>query len=138
MGNRAIARVVIVGGGPGGAALGMYLARAGVRVVIFTQPKRPPILIGESLVPAIVPIIRDLGVEAEVASYSVRKTGATFCFNVAERLNIRFDDVRGGRTDYSYNVPRDRFDTTLLGAAERAGCLVVHETAHLVRSGEAD
>jgi len=122
-----------VGGGPGGAALGTYLARAGVRVAIFAQPKRPPILIGESLVPAIVPIIRELGVEAEVASYSIRKTGATFCFNSCERLNIRFNDVRGARTDYSYNVPRDRFDASLLQAAQRAGCIVLQESARLRR-----
>jgi flavin-dependent dehydrogenase len=125
--------VAILGGGPGGAALGTHLARAGLRVVIFTQAKRPAIVIGESLVPAIVPILRDLGVESEVASYSIRKTGATFVFNSRERLNIRFDDVRGARTDYSYNVPRDRFDATLLGAAARAGACVVESPARLRR-----
>jgi hypothetical protein len=45
-----------------------------VKVAIFTQSKRLPILIGASLVPAIVPILRELGVEDEVASYSIRKT----------------------------------------------------------------
>lgn len=125
--------VAIVGGGPGGATLGFYLARAGVRVVLFTQPKRPPIVIGESLVPAIVPILRELGVESEVAGYSIRKTGATFVFNGRERLNIRFDDVRGARTEYSYNVPRDRFDQTLLDAAQAAGVTVVESPARLER-----
>lgn len=125
--------VAILGGGPGGATLGFYLARAGVRVVLFTQPKRPPIVIGESLVPAIVPILRELGVESEVAGYSIRKTGATFVFNGRERLNIRFDDVRGARTEYSYNVPRDRFDQTLLDAAQAAGVTVVESPARLER-----
>ncbi|MFN2376654.1 MAG: NAD(P)/FAD-dependent oxidoreductase [Candidatus Binatia bacterium] len=125
--------VAIIGGGPGGAALGNYLAKAGVKVVIFAQPKRPPILIGESLVPAIVPILRELGVEEEIAGYSIRKTGATFVFNQTERLNIRFDDVRGARTEYSYNVPRDRFDRTLVEAAVKAGALVVDEVAHVTR-----
>lgn len=130
--------VAILGGGPGGAALGAYLARAGVKVAIFTQPKRPVIVIGESLVPAIVPILRDLGVEAEVAGYSIRKTGATFVFNSSERLNIRFDDVRGARTEYSYNVPRDRFDATLLKAAVKAGATVVETPARLVRIAGTD
>jgi len=125
--------VAILGGGPGGAALATYLARAGVKVVVFTQAKRPTIVIGESLVPAIVPILRELGVESEVAGYSIRKTGATFVFNSRERLNIRFDDVRGARTEYSYNVPRDRFDATLLEAAARAGARVVDSPARLLR-----
>jgi len=130
--------VAILGGGPGGAALGIYLARAGVKVVIFTQPKRPVIVIGESMVPAIVPILRELGVESEVAGYSMRKTGATFVFNNSERLNIRFDDVRGARTEYSYNVPRDRFDATLIAAAARAGALVVERPARLARVAGTD
>jgi hypothetical protein len=125
--------VAILGGGPGGAALGTYLARAGVKVVIFTQSKRPAIVIGESLVPAIVPFLRELGVESEVAGYSIRKTGATFVFNSSERLDIRFDDVRGARTEYSYNVPRDRFDATLIEAAARAGARVVDSPARLLR-----
>lgn len=106
-------------------------------MAIFTQPKRPPILIGESLVPAVVPFLRELGVEKEVASYSVRKTGATFVFNRSERLNIRFDDVRGGRTNYSYNVPRDRFDSTLLEAAAACGATVLDTVAHVSRSDPA-
>jgi flavin-dependent dehydrogenase len=128
-----ISSVAIVGGGPSGAALATYLVRGGVRVALFAQPKRPPILIGESLVPAIVPILRELGVEEEIASYSTRKTGATFCFNATERLNIRFDDVRGAKTEYSYNVPRDRFDTTLIEAAARAGANVIAHSAQLRR-----
>lgn len=130
--------VAILGGGPAGAALGTYLARAGVRVAIFTQPKRPVIVIGESMVPAIVPILRELGVESEVAGYSQRKTGATFVFNHTERLDIRFDDVRGARTEYSYNVPRDRFDATLLAAAARAGALVIGSPARLLRVAGTD
>jgi flavin-dependent dehydrogenase len=128
------ASVAIVGGGPSGAALGSYLARAGVRVAIFTQARRPPILIGESLVPAVVPILRELGVEDEVASYSIRKTGATFVFNERECLSIRFDEVRAARTDYSYNVPRDRFDTTLVKAAARAGALILDDVARVSRT----
>jgi flavin-dependent dehydrogenase len=133
VGKTAPSTVAIAGGGPGGSTLAAYLARAGVKVVLFTQPKRPPIVIGESLVPAIVPFLRELGVEEEIAGYSIRKTGATFCFNATERLNIRFDDVRGARTEYSYNVPRDRFDATLVEAAVRAGAVLVEQQARLVR-----
>ncbi len=124
---------MILGGGPAGATLGALLARRGARVSLFARGKRPQIIVGESLVPAVVPYLRALGVEEEVASYSVWKGGATFVFDRESRMSVRFDDVRGARTTYSYNVPRDRFDATLLEAARRAGARVVDQAARVER-----
>ena len=101
-----------------------WLARAGVAdALFFTRGKRPPIIIGESLVPAVIPFLRDLGVEDEVAKYSMYKPGATFVFHPTAQISFRFAEARGARTPYSYNVPRDRFDATLLdsGAARGRG-----------------
>src|SRR5262245_53531207 len=125
--------VAILGGGPAGSTLAALLARAGVDVTLFLRDKRPPIIVGESLVPAVVPYLRTLGVEQEVASYAVWKGGATFVFDRESRLNIRFDEVRGARTTYSYNVPRDRFDATLLDAARRSGVRIAARGAQLER-----
>ena len=72
-----IRNVAILGGGPAGAALGTHLAREGVAVTLFDGGKRPPLIVGESLVPAVIPFLRDLGIEDEVASYGTWKGGAT-------------------------------------------------------------
>jgi len=133
-----IASVAIVGGGPTGAALGTFLAREGLDVVLFHQAKRPPIIVGESLVPAVVPYIRRLGIEAEVAGYSIWKGGATFVFDRGARMSFRFDDVRKAKTTYSYNVPRDRFDASVLEAARGAGVRVVDHPARVAREGDSD
>jgi flavin-dependent dehydrogenase len=130
--------VAILGGGPAGATLSTLLARAGLDVVLFARGGRPPIVVGESLVPACVPFLRQLGVEDEVASYSIWKGGATFVLSRETRLNFRFAEVRGARTTYSYNVPRDRFDASLLEAARRAGVRVIPEAGRLERIGESD
>jgi hypothetical protein len=131
-------RVAILGGGPAGATLGALLARAGLEVALFARGKRPPIIVGESLVPAVVPYLRALGVEEEVAAYSTWKGGATFVYDCDYRLSFRFHEVRGARTTYSYNVPRDRFDATLLAAARRSGVRVVEESARVERDGSGD
>jgi len=131
-------RVAILGGGPAGATLAAFLARQGVDVCIFVRGKRPPIIVGESMVPAIIPYLRRLGIEEEVASYSVWKGGATFVFDRESRLNVRFDEVRGAKTTYSYNVPRDRFDASILGAAQRSGARVVEHSARVERDGDRD
>ena len=127
--------IAILGGGPAGSALATYLARAGRKVVLFHDGKRPPLVVGESLVPAIVPFLKELGVEDEVAAYSVYKPGATFMLPDGE-LSFRFDEVRKARTTYAYNVPRDRLDETLLAAAERAGALVVRHRARVAAADE--
>jgi hypothetical protein len=107
-------------------------------VVLFARGGRPPIVVGESLVPAVVPFLRRLGVEDEVAGYSIWKGGATFVLSRESRLSFRFSEVRGARTTYSYNVPRDRFDATLLENARRNGVQVIAETGRLERVGETD
>jgi flavin-dependent dehydrogenase len=131
-------RVAILGGGPAGATLGALLARSGHEVVLFARGKRPPIIVGESLVPAVVPYLRLLGIEEEVAGYSTWKGGATFVYDRDYRISFRFHEVRGARTTYSYNVPRDRFDASVLEAARRAGVRVVGHSARVERDGEGD
>ncbi len=126
----------MVGGGPVGSALATYLAQAGVRVALFQRGKRPPIVVGESLVPAIVPFLKKLGVEEEVAGYSVYKPGASFTFGLERQQSFRFAEVRGGETKYSYNVPRAEFDATLLKRAVNAG-VHVFETGAVLERGEA-
>lgn len=133
MGGQSPSSVAILGGGPAGAIAAARIARSGRKVVVFTQKKRPGIIIGESLVPAVVPYLQDLGVEDTIATRSIRKEGATFLFNTEQRMHIRFGEVRGAKTPYSYNVPRDFFDATLLAAARREGAHVVEHNAAVAR-----
>jgi hypothetical protein len=136
MGRGAIRRVAVIGSGPSGSALATWLQRGGVETVLFTRGKRPPIIVGESLVPAVVPFLRDLGVENEVAKYSVYKPGATFTFHPIMELSFRFAESRKARTPYAYNVPRDLFDQTLLDAALRAGAKRIDHSVRVERAAE--
>ncbi len=52
--------VGIIGGGPAGAALAGYLAKAGVTCVVFEREQFPRPHVGESLVPATTRVFRDL------------------------------------------------------------------------------
>jgi flavin-dependent dehydrogenase len=136
MAGTQIRSVAVIGGGPIGSSLATYLAQAGLRVALFQRGKRPPIVVGESLVPAIVPFLKKLGVEEEVASYSIYKPGASFTFSPERIQSFRFDQVRGGTTHYSYNVPRAEFDATLLKRAVNSGAHVF-ELGAVVEKGPA-
>src|SRR5690349_23451932 len=106
----SINTVAILGGGPVASTLATLLARKGQKVGIFCKPRRAPLLVGESLVPAIIPMLRELGVEDEVRNFSLLKPGATF--NIGDKVNFSFafSQLNGSMPRYAYNVPRDRFD----------------------------
>jgi len=130
--------IAIVGAGPAGSALATFLRAEGLDVVLFAHGKRPPLIVGESLVPACIPYIRRMGIEEEISAYSTWKGGATFVFGRDESMSVRFDEVRGAKTTYSYNVPRDRFDASCLEAARSSGARVVEQAAVLERDGNSD
>ena len=105
--------VAILGAGPAASTLAILLSRAGLRVALFHRPKQASLIVGESLVPAVIPLLQRLGVEDEVRAYSTLKPGATF--NLSEEVNFSFffNQLTGRTARYAYNVPRDRFDDTL-------------------------
>jgi len=51
----------IIGGGPAGSAMASYLAKAGVRCVLFERELFPRPHVGESLVPSSTRVFKDLG-----------------------------------------------------------------------------
>src|SRR4051812_7178681 len=133
MSTNRIKSVAILGGGPVASTLAVLLARAGLHVAILHRPKHAPLLVGESLVPAIIPMLRLLGVEEEVRGFSTYKPGATFNFGKAGDFSFFFKQLSGGMPRYAYNVPRDPFDQALLEAASRAGARICETTAIVER-----
>jgi flavin-dependent dehydrogenase len=128
---KKIKTVAIIGGGPAGGTLGALLAKSGYKVGIFHTDKRPPIIVGESLLPAVVPMLRTLGIEDEVKSFSVYKPGATVWLGHDEVISSFFSWADGRLPDYAYNTPRDLFDLSVLNAAERAGAKIFRIPAKL-------
>jgi flavin-dependent dehydrogenase len=129
-------RVAIAGCGPAGATLASLLAARGVDVAVFNGGKRPPLLVGESLIPAIIPLLRELGVEDEVAAISRVKPGATFYWQQDWPVVFDFTSVEGILPTYAYNVPRPAFDRILEERARRGGARWIEAEARLAKSGE--
>jgi flavin-dependent dehydrogenase len=114
-------KVAIVGAGPSGSALGILLARQGVEVTLFDDGRRPELLVGESLVPAVIPIIQRLGLEEETASFSRIKPGVSFIWSATDRFSFSFARFAPGVFPYAYNIPRPRFDDAVLARAMACG-----------------
>jgi flavin-dependent dehydrogenase len=131
--NRPIKTVAILGAGPAASTLATLLARDGLRVALLHRPRAAALLVGESLVPAIILILRRLGVEDEVRSYGKYKPGAIFNMNEYGDFPFTFADFCGKMPDYAFNVPRIKFEATLLDCAKRAGAKVIETEAKVER-----
>lgn len=124
--------VVIVGAGPAGCTLAGLLAQRGIDCLVFDDDKRPELLVGESLIPGVVPVFRQLGVEDRVAQISTRKPGASFFVtDGGPRLHFSFKNVESHLPPYSYNTPRPELDNLLRVRAEELGARFVHSRAEL-------
>lgn len=125
--------VAVIGDGPAGTTLAAFLARGGARVGLFAAGRPSAPIVGESLLPAVIPILRELGIEEEVRSYGEFKPGATFVLHDGAVIGFDFARNAGRLPGYAFNVPRDRFDATLLTACRASGARVFERRARLER-----
>jgi flavin-dependent dehydrogenase len=133
----ACLRVAIIGAGPSGSVLAMLLAREGAEVTLFDEDRRPELLVGESLVPAVVPILRRLGFEEGMAGFSRVKPGVSFIWSPSDRFSFTFARFAPSVFPYAYNIPRPRFDEALRDLALAMGVHHVIGRARL-RPGPGD
>jgi flavin-dependent dehydrogenase len=114
--------VAVIGGGPGGSTAAGFLARAGHRVVLFERERFPRLRVGESLLPAMLPLLDRLGARDLIENHGfLVKHGATFC-DQESGLEHRFVFLPGKPwPPHSYEVPRAEFDVLLLDHARGQG-----------------
>lgn len=114
-------RIAIIGAGPAGCTLAILLIKQGHKVALFDDVKKADIFVGESLIPAIIPILRELGIEEEVKKIGVYKPGATVWVDENLYAEASFSGGMGTLPPYAYNVNRKEFDELLLKTAIKTG-----------------
>src|SRR5262245_61585609 len=133
--------VGIIGGGPGGASMAAFLAKAGIRCVLFEREIFPREHVGESLVPSSTRVFKELDFLSQMEEHKFpRKYGAvwTASHNIKtydvewEGLaadtfaDIRFEERNqpGVDKNYTYHVDRGKFDLALMQHAHKLGATV--------------
>ncbi len=134
--------VGVIGGGPAGSTIASYLAQAGLDVAVFEAAVFPREHVGESLVPAVIPVMHEIGVIGKIeAAGFPRKYGAAWTASDNTPMSMHeFDagsyglgvaeiayqerDQAGVDRVYAWHVDRGQFDQILLKHAEELGASV--------------
>jgi FADH2 O2-dependent halogenase len=133
--------VGIIGGGPAGAGMAAYLAKAGLKCVVFERELFPRPHVGESLVPSSTRVFKDLDFLPTMFSAGFpKKFGAAWTaadvgpiYNMGwEGLSadceavIRFEEREqpGVDMNHTFHVDRGKFDMLLLQHAHQLGATV--------------
>ena len=121
--------ILVIGGGPAGSTAAAMLAERGCDVILLEQAEHPRFHIGESLLPANMPILQRMGLADDVAAIGVFKPGAEFvddatgrCSTFSFALSLNRDTVS------AYQVPRADFDTILFDNARAKGARCAQRT----------
>lgn len=133
--------IAVIGGGPAGAGIASYLAKAGISTVVFERELFPRPHVGESLVPSSTRVFREIDFlpTMEDARFP-HKLGAVWTASHSDKLydhdwegmddDVRPDeyaDIRFAERDqgvgqnYTYHVDRGLFDQLLLQHANKLG-----------------
>lgn len=113
--------VLVVGGGPGGSTISTLLARRGWRVAMLERSRHPRFHIGESLLPANVPIFEELGALEKLRALGRLKLGADFPRDDGSYYTFRFDRALGDTPPFSFQVKREEMDRMLFEHAREQG-----------------
>ena len=114
--------VVVIGGGPGGSTTATMLARQGWQVLLLEREHFPREHIGESLLPASIPVLEELGVLPAVqAAGFLPKWGATMVWGKDKTPWSWYFRETNQQYPHAYQVWRPAFDQLLLENSRKHG-----------------
>lgn len=124
--------VLVIGGGPAGTTAATLLQERGFRVALLEKDHHPRFHIGESLLPANLPLLDKLGVADAVKAMAMEKWGAEFVSPWHEQKTqmFAFAEAWDKSMPMAYQVRRSEFDAILMrntaskGVEVQEGCKV--------------
>ena len=118
--------VLVIGGGPAGSTAAALLGERGYRVTLLEKAHHPRFHIGESLLPANLPLLDRLGVTDAVKAIGMEKWGAEFVSPWHDhKQSFEFADAMNKSMPMAYQVRRSEFDEILIRNASHKNARVV-------------
>src|SRR6266702_93523 len=119
--------ILVIGGGPAGSSSAIVLAERGYRGVQLEKSRHPRFHIGESLLPANLPLFERLGVAAQVRAIGMQKWGAEFIspWHGGRGETFNFTEGWNKSLPFAYKVRRSEFDEILIRRSAQQGAQVL-------------
>jgi flavin-dependent dehydrogenase len=118
--------VAVIGGGPAGSAAAAVLARAQRRVLVIEKCRNESFKVGESLPPAVLPLLDELGMrdrfveDGHLISYGTESAWGSD--------KLQGSDFIRDPNGHGWHLDRPRFDSMLREGARASGAQVLDET----------
>ena len=118
--------VLVIGGGPAGSTMAALLAEQGRDVVVLEKAHHPRFHIGESLLPANVPLFERLGLRDAVARIGMPKWGVEFVSPQHQhRTMLEFGEAWDKSAPMAWQVRRSELDELMFRNAAQRGARTV-------------
>ncbi len=118
--------MLVIGGGPAGSTAAGMLAKRGFRVVLLEKERHPRFHIGESLLPANLPLLEQFGVATEIRAIGIEKWAAEFISPWdGRRQEFEFAGSWDKTMPFAYHVRRSEFDEILIHRAGFLGAEII-------------
>jgi flavin-dependent dehydrogenase len=129
--------VAITGGGPAGAALALRLSRAQLRVAVIERARKPAPRAGESLSPAVTPLLKELGLFHPFLETKPRPCYGNRSVWGGDGTPAEYHFIRD-RNGHGWHIDRPAFERMLLEEARAAGVICFERTRLVAIERDAD
>ncbi|MGH3313460.1 MAG: NAD(P)/FAD-dependent oxidoreductase [Streptomyces sp.] len=118
---------IVIGGGPAGSTTAGLLAKRGHRVLVLDRERFPRYHVGESLIPAFMRPMQELGITERMDARGFeRKYGGTLVWGNAQ-IPWNFSFIEGTTHEFAYHTRRADMDSLILDRARELGAFIVEE-----------
>ena len=120
--------VLVIGAGPSGTMAAAIANKSGLNVKIIEKTKFPRFVIGESLLARCMDHFEEAGVLEELKKHNFQvKNGAIF-LKGEQRCEFNFSEQFTKGKEWTWQVPRDKFDKVIADKVESIGVAIDYES----------
>ena len=120
--------ILVIGAGPSGTMAAAISNKSGLNVKIIEKTKFPRFVIGESLLTRCMDHFEEAGVLEELKKHNFQlKNGAIF-LKGKQRCEFNFSEQFTKGKEWTWQVPRDKFDKVIADKVESMGVAIDYES----------